>query len=79
MGRPLRQAASVHTLTHTAGGRCGGPAHVLPSGRAWAGSSKCRWHGFLAGHTRNPGLRNRQDIQAAHIRTQAETGDSMHA
>lgn len=55
-GRLLRKAVNAHTLTHTAGGRCGGPAHVLPSGQAWAGSSRCIWHGFLAGRTHNPGL-----------------------
>lgn len=69
VGRLLRQAAYTHTLTHTAGGRCGGPAHVLPSGQAWAGSSRCIWHGFLAGRTRNPGLQ-RDRIFRRHIPAQ---------
>ena len=50
------QADSMHALTHTAGVRCGGSAHVPPSGQAWAGSSRCIWHGFLAGCTHSPGL-----------------------
>lgn len=67
-GKALRwevTQTNTHTpRTHTAGGRCGGPAHALLSGRAWAGSSRCIWRGFLAGCTRNPGLQNRQDAQA---------------
>lgn len=45
-----------HPHLHTAGGRMRGPAHALLSGRAWAGSSRCIWRGFLAGRTRSPGL-----------------------
>ena len=70
--RLLRQAACTHTLTHTAGGRCGGPARARPFGRAWAGSSRYIWRGFPAGCTRNPGLRNRQDVPEVQVRTQAE-------
>lgn len=61
----------THTLTHTAGGRCGGPARALLSGRAWAGSSRCIWRGFLAGRTRSPGLWDRQPAQAGAASTGA--------
>lgn len=66
MGRGPRQTVytHTHTLTHTAGGQCGGPARAPPSGRAWAGSSRCIWRGFLAGRTRSPGLWDRQAAQA---------------
>ena len=73
MGRGPRQTVytHTHTLTHTAGGRCGGPARAPPSGRAWAGSSRCIWRGFLAGRTRSPGLWDRQATQAGAASTVA--------
>jgi hypothetical protein len=44
----------VDGLTHTAEGRHEGPAHARLSGQAWAGNSKCIWHGFLGEGIRNP-------------------------
>ena len=70
-GAPGRWCTHTHTLTHTAGGRCGGPAHAPLSGPAWAGSSRCIWRGFLAGRTRSPGLWDRQAAQAGAASTGA--------
>lgn len=54
-------------VTHTAGERCGDPAHALPSGRAQAENSRCKWHGFLARCTHTPGLRIRKGVQAREL------------
>lgn len=77
-GEVARQTSHTHTVTHTVGGQCGGPAHALPSGRAWAGSSRYIWRGFLAGRTCNPELKNRQDVQANNVGTPAEGVDQTH-
>lgn len=66
------QADSMHALTHTAGVQCGGPARAPPSGQAWAGSSRCIWHGFLAGRTHSPGLQTDRPVC---VGTQAEGAD----
>lgn len=73
-GGALRQAA-LAGATHTAEGRCAGPAHAPPCGRAWAGSSRCTRRGFPAGRTRNPGLRGGRTSGPARVGTQAESAN----